>query len=113
MCTQLSLSKSFISGTTEVDVVIDLDGRIPFSLSQNGMIAIASAVVFVVTFIIAFIIGFLCGHLCGKLRKTTVPFPPAPEERQTSLQDNPTALDQKFYEDVLELQENASYASIK
>ena len=93
--------------------MIDLDRRTPFSLSQNGMIAIASTVVFVVTLIIAFIIGFLCGHLCGKLRKTTVPSPSAPEERQTSPPDNPAALNKKIYENVLELQENASYASIK
>ena len=77
------------------------------------MIAIASTVVFVVTFIIAFIIGFLCGHLHGKLGKTIVPFPPVPEERQTSPPDNATVLNKKIYENVLELQENASYASIK
>ena len=73
------------------------------------MIAIASTVVVVtvVTFIIAFIIGFICGHVCGKLRKITVPFTPASP-------DNATALNKKIYEEnVLELQENASYVSIK
>lgn len=101
-----------LAGATEADV----NGQQPFILSQNGKIAIVSVIVFIVTFIIAFVIGFICGHLCGRQRKA-VPLPSAPEKRRTSPCDADLALDlnqeQKTYENVLELQENASYASIK
>ena len=101
-----------LAGATEADV----NGQQPFILSQNGKIAFVSVIVFIVTFIITFVIGFICGHLCGKQRKA-VPLPSAPEKRQTSPSDPDPALDlnqeQKTYENALELQENASYASIK
>ena len=101
-----------LAGATEADV----NGEQPFILSQNGKTAIVSVIVFIVTFITAFVNGFICGHLWGRQRKA-VPLPSAPEERQTSPCDPDPALDliqeQKTYENALELQENASYASIK
>ena len=82
-----------------------------FTLSQNGKIAVASAAVFVVTLIIGFVIGFLCGHFCKK-KKKTLPSS-APEKRQVSLVQDDPSLNLKVYENALQLQENASYASVQ
>ena len=91
----------------------DLDGQQPFTLSQNGTIAVASATVSMVTLIIGFVIGFLCGHFCRKQRKMVL-FPEASEKRQTSFSlENDPAPNQKFYENALELQENASYVPVQ
>ena len=100
-----------IIAATEIVTNVDMDGQQKFTLSQNVMTAVVSATVSVVTLIIGLVIGTLCGHFCRKQTKEVLS---ATSEavRQNSLQNDP-APNQKFYENALELQKNASYASVQ
>ena len=81
------------------------------TLSQDGMIAVASSVtVFVVVSILFFIVGFLCGYFCRKESKAT--------DHEVDLDKTHTP----YYDDVelkqpdeqeLELKENVAYASVQ